>query len=413
MKQFFLSILIFALAVGTSPESVMRLSPELDAAFAGPRGGRSGGMSRGSHGSRPSGARTRPSSRPASRPSSRPATRPSTRPAQPSTRPATKPANRPSTKPATRPSTKPANRPASKPANRPSAKPGQPGNRPPGARPPGSRPPGARPPGGNRPPGARPPGSRPPGARPPGSRPPGYRPPHSRPPGYRPPHHRPPYYRPPNYRWGNYYWNSSWGWFFTAALVGSTLVYIDSLPSDKDCQKVVEDGETLYLCDGVLYRSTYYEDEKVYEIVSDATDDSAPTEPTSVVGLSLTDPYTRGEIVRDLQNRLVGAGYDVGNVDGVFGNNTDSALQWFQYDNDLESTGVVDTGTAEKLGFLPSSPPATPPVQTDAETEPDNVSSDTEPTPEAAAPADGDPVPDSDVPADGEPAPATDTPPEN
>lgn len=402
MKQIFLSILIFALAVGTSPESVMRLSPELDAAFAGPRG-RSGGMSRGSH-SRPSGARTRPSaSRPSSRPASRPSTRPSSRPAQqPSARPS---ANRPSTKPAARPSTQPANRQVSKPANRPNAKPGQPGNRPAGARPPGSRPPGSRPPG-SRPPNAghRPPGSRPPGARPPGSRPPGYRPPNSRPPGYRPPHYPPPYYRPPNYRWGNYYWNSGWGWFFTAALVGSTLVYIDSLPDDKDCQKIVEDGETLYMCDGVLYRSTYYEDEKVYEIVSDAPGDSAPAEPTSVVGLSLTDPYTKGEIVRDLQNRLVGAGYDVGNVDGVFGKDTESALQWYQYDNDLESTGVVDTGTAEKLGFLPSSPPAT----SEPASEPDGAV-DEALVPEATEQADGTPTPETAPIVDGDAVPATDT----
>jgi peptidoglycan hydrolase-like protein with peptidoglycan-binding domain len=164
------------------------------------------------------------------------------------------------------------------------------------------------------------------------------------------------------------------------------------------------------MCDGVLYRSTYYQDEKVYEIVSDVPDESAPAEPTSVVGLSLTDPYTRGEIVRDLQNRLVGAGYDVGSVDGVFGNDTDSALQWFQYDNGLESTGVVDTTTAEKLGFLPSSPPATPAAEPETAAESDAVSSDATATPDATAPADSDTVPDSDAPADGDPAPEAATP---
>jgi len=127
-------------------------------------------------------------------------------------------------------------------------------------------------------------------------------------------------------------------------------VYVVNLPSDQECEKIVDDGETLYLCDGVLYRATYYQDDKVYEIVSD--DENQPAvEPTSVVGLALTSPLTSGAIVRDLQNRLVGAGYDVGGVDGVYGEGTVSAVEWYQYDNELESTGVVDAETAAALGF--------------------------------------------------------------
>jgi len=137
-------------------------------------------------------------------------------------------------------------------------------------------------------------------------------------------------------------------------LVGSTLVYVSNLPEDKECQKVVDNGETLYLCDGVLYRATYYENEMVYEIVSDPTGEDASAGPTSVVGLSLTDPMTRGDVVRDLQNRLVGAGYDVGGVDGVFGTGTRDALEWYQYDEELEVTAVVDSATAESLGFRPA-----------------------------------------------------------
>ena len=34
-------------------------------------------------------------------------------------------------------------------------------------------------------------------------------------------------------------------------------------------EKVESDGEALYLCDGVLYRSTYHDDEQIYEIVSE------------------------------------------------------------------------------------------------------------------------------------------------
>jgi putative peptidoglycan binding protein len=330
LHQIFLGLVITALAIGTSPQSVVRLSPSVDWAEA--RGkGRAGGFSGGGH-ARPSGARTRPSH-------SRPAT---ARPVQP--RPARPATARPSTRPAPVPARPPA---ATRPA-RPEVGTG-PGARPPGARPPGSRPPGARPPG-SRPPGARPPGSRPPGARPPVARPPGYHPPGHRPPGYRPPYYPPPYPRPPHYYWGPYSYNSSWGWFFTAAIVGSTLVYVADLPDDKDCQKVEDQGETLYLCDGVLYRSTYYKDEQVFEIVSDP-DESASAEPTSVIGLGLTEPMTRGAKVRLLQMSLTEAGYDTGGTDGVFGSGTETALQWYQYDNQLDPTGVVDQATADKLGI--------------------------------------------------------------
>lgn len=255
--------------------------------------------------------------------------------------------------------------------------------------------------------------------RPPGGRPPGYRPPHSRPPGYRPPAYRPPYYRPPHPHWGNYYYNDNWGWFFTAALVGSTLVYVANLPEDQDCEKVQSGSETLYSCDGTLYRPTYYEGEKVYEIASDPPG-ATPTQPQSVIGLSLTDPMMRGEIVRDLQNRLVAQGYDVGGVDGVFGSGTEAALQWLQYDNGLEATGVVDADTARLLGYGPADgvPDAPPPADQPA---PDQQAAPEggEPVPSAPAdeaqaeetPADGDPVPEApaeapaDPPADGDPVP--------
>ncbi|SHK30780.1 Putative peptidoglycan binding domain-containing protein [Shimia gijangensis] len=132
--------------------------------------------------------------------------------------------------------------------------------------------------------------------------------------------------------------------------MGSTLVYVANLPSDKECQKVQDQGETLYLCDGVLYRSTYYQDEKVYEIVNDSPEEAAAG-PQTVFGLSLTDPMTRGDVVKEFQQRLLDQGYDVGTPDGVFGSSTEAALQWFQYDNELEPTGVVDAETAKLLGY--------------------------------------------------------------
>ncbi|WP_406644664.1 peptidoglycan-binding protein [Aliisedimentitalea scapharcae] len=356
LKQAFLGLVIMALAIGTSPESVIRLAPSADWAEARGGHGRAGGFSGGGARSRPSGgARSRPAT---SRPSNR-ATRPAT--SRPSTRPAT---SRPSTRPAqARPA--PSRPSAGTRPNRPEAG-TRPSNRPAGARPPGSRPPGSRPPGaahrpGARPPGHRPPGTRPPGVRPPIHRPPGYRPPGYRPPGYRPPYYRPPYYRPPHSHWGPYHYNPSWGWFFTAAIVGSTLVYASNLPEDQDCQKVQDGGETLYQCDGVLYRSTYYQDEQVYEIVSDAPGEKT-AEPTSVIGLSLTEPMTRGAVVRSLQMALTEAGYDTGGTDGVFGSGTETALQWFQYDYELEPTGFVDQMTAYKLGLAEAPPEAAEPT---------------------------------------------------
>ena len=141
-------------------------------------------------------------------------------------------------------------------------------------------------------------------------------------------------------------------------MAGSTLVYVTSLPSDKNCQKVTENGETLYLCDGVLYRATYHDDQQVYEIVSDP-EEEANAEPQTVIGLALTSPMTRGQVVRDLQNQLVAAGYDVGAVDGVFGSATENAILWLQYDNGLEQSGYVDRDTAELLGFdVPPPPPS-------------------------------------------------------
>lgn len=107
----------------------------------------------------------------------------------------------------------------------------------------------------------------------------------------------------------------------------------------------------MYLCDGVLYRATYYKEEKVYEIVSEPDGEAVSVEATSVIGLTLTSPMTQGVFVRDLQNRLVALGYDVGGVDGVFGIGTLTALEWYQSDSELDVTGIVDAQTAEKLGF--------------------------------------------------------------
>ena len=174
------------------------------------------------------------------------------------------------TRPAARPDYKPGQpgKPASRPPGKPPSASQLPSQRPPGSKPPGQRPPQVKPPVA-RPPGHRPPNVRPPIARPPGWRPPHWRPPLWRPPSWRPPIYRPPYVRPPHYLWGPYFWYPRWGWYFTATIAGATLVYMEALPQEKECIPASVEGEKVYICDGVLYRPTYYRDELVYEIVSE------------------------------------------------------------------------------------------------------------------------------------------------
>lgn len=191
-------------------------------------------------------------------------------------------------------------------------------------------------------------------ARPPGWRPPGYRPPAWRPPEWRPPAYPPPYPRPPHWYWGDYYWYPAWGWYFTAAVAGATLVYAATLP-EEDCEQVIYEGETLYLCDGVLYRATIHRDEVVYEIVSEP-DEALDTGGGSAAYVDdrvmhLTSPRMQGDRVRDLQSALADLGYDIGSVDGVFGPATDRALRDFQVTSGLEATGYADETTLQALGL--------------------------------------------------------------
>jgi len=355
-----LALLVFSVAL-FNPGQLLRFdSHQGEAQARSPMGG---GM-KGRGGGRMSGAKARPRPNRGARPAARPS-RPQTRPARPTTRPATRP-TRPSTRPATNrprpPGAKPARpeRPvATRPTRpetgvrpqRPGAKPTRP-ERPATGRP--TRPvAGVRPgrpnrPGmGNRP--GRPPHVRPPINRPPGWRPPHYRPPHWRPPSWRPPYFRPPYIRPPHPIWGGYYWYPRWGWYFTAAVAGGTLAYVLNLPDTDPCDQVITDGETLYICDGVLYRPTVYRDERVYEVVSSQEDAASGEGITGL--LRLTSPRMRGEAVREVQEALVEAGYDVGGVDAVFGPGTDTALRQFQSDNGLEADGVVGDQTATALGL--------------------------------------------------------------
>jgi peptidoglycan hydrolase-like protein with peptidoglycan-binding domain len=84
-------------------------------------------------------------------------------------------------------------------------------------------------------------------------------------------------------------------------------------------------------------------------------------EPVTVVGPSqaveaeapadrpVLQPGDRGPSVTTLQELLAAAGYDPGPVDGLFGEQTRTAVEAFQRANGLIPDGVVATGTWDGL----------------------------------------------------------------
>ena len=57
---------------------------------------------------------------------------------------------------------------------------------------------------------------------------------------------------------------------------------------------------------------------------------------------------SRGDVVRDLQAKLAGAGYDLAQ-DGIFGRDTALALRIFQAANDLSIDGIAGPVTMAAL----------------------------------------------------------------
>jgi peptidoglycan hydrolase-like protein with peptidoglycan-binding domain len=141
-------------------------------------------------------------------------------------------------------------------------------------------------------------------------------------------------------------------------------VYVATLPTenDTDCQEVDYDGETLYVCNGTLYRPALLNDSVVYEIVSEPDEVIDPDgetitkvapEPTleATGDLRLTTPRMKGERVRQLQEALAALGYNVGTKDGIFGPAADNVVRKYQANVGLEVTGVVDQATTNALGL--------------------------------------------------------------
>lgn len=72
---------------------------------------------------------------------------------------------------------------------------------------------------------------------------------------------------------------------------------------------------------------------------------------TVTVELSVLKKGSRGGEVKALQRLLTGSGYGIGSygVDGVFGNDTVTAVKAFQKANGLTADGVVGQKTWSKL----------------------------------------------------------------
>ena len=63
------------------------------------------------------------------------------------------------------------------------------------------------------------------------------------------------------------------------------------------------------------------------------------------------DGLTPDQVVANIQTALRGLGYYQGPIDGVFGAETQEALQRFQNDNGLQPTGAIDPQTVQTLGL--------------------------------------------------------------
>jgi Mannosyl-glycoprotein endo-beta-N-acetylglucosaminidase/Putative peptidoglycan binding domain len=70
----------------------------------------------------------------------------------------------------------------------------------------------------------------------------------------------------------------------------------------------------------------------------------------------LQQPLLKGPVVKAIQRSLAKAGCDPGEVDGVFGKDTDAAVRRYQKAQGLDVDGVVGPATAGRLGVTLGSP---------------------------------------------------------
>ncbi|MDT7541239.1 MAG: N-acetylmuramoyl-L-alanine amidase [Acidobacteriota bacterium] len=72
------------------------------------------------------------------------------------------------------------------------------------------------------------------------------------------------------------------------------------------------------------------------------------TPPTLI--FRLTNPYMRGQMIRDIQAKLKSLGFNPGLIDGIYGEQTAAAVHGFQLSNGLLTDGEVGPETAKALG---------------------------------------------------------------
>lgn len=70
--------------------------------------------------------------------------------------------------------------------------------------------------------------------------------------------------------------------------------------------------------------------------------------------LALSKYGSRGEEVRQIQTKLKRWGYYNGNVDGIYGSQTLSAVKWFQSKNGLVVDGIAGKNTLQAMGIFTS-----------------------------------------------------------
>lgn len=71
--------------------------------------------------------------------------------------------------------------------------------------------------------------------------------------------------------------------------------------------------------------------------------------------IALSKYGSRGDEVIQIQTKLKRWGYYTGNVDGVYGSKTVSAVKWFQSKNGLTADGIAGPATLRALGIQTSS----------------------------------------------------------
>lgn len=76
---------------------------------------------------------------------------------------------------------------------------------------------------------------------------------------------------------------------------------------------------------------------------------------TTQVDASVVKYGSTGSTVTTIQTKLKNWGYYFGSVDGIFGSQTKSAVEYFQRVNNLAVDGIVGTNTAAALGMTLSS----------------------------------------------------------